>query len=193
MRSVRKDMGGLGNLLFKEAYIYAQLRRGEIPDLYLQSPKYWAEYGEEIRQRFGSGIKRSDYVSLHIRLGDYVNNEFYVNLLETDYYQKAVKVFSPDTEFLVFCADRQNRLTDIIDSADAQEFVKSLGVKYKMHDHQDEAVDLNTMAGCTGHIMANSSFSWWASFLGGGVTIAPRQWFTDTVHRIDLLDDWIKI
>ena len=113
--------------------------------------------------------------------------------METDYYQKAVKVFSPDTEFLVFCADRQNRLTDIIDSADAQEFVKSLGVKYKMHDHQDEAVDLNTMAGCTGHIMANSSFSWWASFLGGGVTIAPRQWFTDTVHRIDLLDDWIKI
>jgi len=33
------------------------------------------------------------------------------------------------------------------------------------------------MSWCNGHIIANSSFSWWGSYLGGSTTVAPKNWF----------------
>ena len=33
------------------------------------------------------------------------------------------------------------------------------------------------MSMCEGHIMCNSSFSWWASWLSGKKTVAPAKWF----------------
>lgn len=192
MRSVRTSIGGLGNLMFKEAYIYTQLRRGLIPDLYVQSPKYWGAFAEDIKARFSEGIPpKTSKVSLHIRRGDYVNNSFYVDLSTTDYYQKAVKEF-PNAEFLVFCKDNQNR--DDKDLEWALAFMDSLGVKYTMAPRENsETDDLNLMASCESHIMANSTFSWWAAFLGGGKTIVPKQWFADGQQRIDLLPEWIHL
>ena len=32
-------------------------------------------------------------------------------------------------------------------------------------------------------IMANSSFSWWASYLGGGKTVAPKTWLDQRDHK----------
>ena len=41
----------------------------------------------------------------------------------------------------------------------------------------DLNVDLCVMSWCNAHIIANSSFSWWGAWLGGGKTIAPKNWF----------------
>jgi hypothetical protein len=76
MLSVRNNIGGLGNLLFKEAYIYACMRSRQIPDIYVQDEKYFAPFSEEIKQRFGEGITMSEYVGIHVRRGDYVNNPY---------------------------------------------------------------------------------------------------------------------
>lgn len=196
MQPIRKSIGGLGNLMFKEAYLYAQMRDGDIPDMYVQSMRYWSSYADEIRQRFGQGIGFTiDKVSVHIRRGDYVGNDFYVDLWQTDYYKKAIALFPGETRFIVFCRDNQDWETDKADRQWCRDnLTPLLGDRFELPPKENsETDDLNLMASCCGHIMANSSFSWWASFLGGGRTIAPQEWFADGKQRIELLPEWTKI
>jgi hypothetical protein len=44
------------------------------------------------------------------------------------------------------------------------------------------------------HVIANSSFSWWAAFISGNETIAPRLFFSETSGMPDqshnILDHW---
>lgn len=189
MIPIRQQIGGLGNLMFKQAYVYSQMRDGVIPDIYLQDEKYFRRYTGEIKLMFGAGIipNSIDKISLHVRRGDYINNSFYVPLFETDYYEKAMAEF-PNEKFLVFCADNQGN--DESDMMWCREHFK--GEQFEFHIPKNETDDLNTMASCKGHIMANSSFSWWASYLGSGKTVAPERWFADGTQRVTLLDNWIK-
>ena len=41
----------------------------------------------------------------------------------------------------------------------------------------DHFVDMCMMSLCDGHIIANSSFSWWGAWIGQGKTVAPKKWF----------------
>lgn len=183
MIPIRKLFGGLGNSMFQYAYLYNQAKLGNIPDMYLQDEKYFRESKSEIKDLYSQNIKRIDMVSLHIRRGDYVDNPNYVDLTETDYYERATELF-PDEKFLVFCADRQG--TDEQDREWVKAFLDDLGVNYEMWSGETEIDDFNAMAGCKAHIMANSSFSWWASYVGGGRTIAPREWFTHEKFKVGL-------
>jgi len=197
MLPVRQTIGGLGNLLFKQAYIVSKCLDGEIPDVYLQSEKYFKKHALEIKKSLLPGIGYTNMVSVHIRRGDYLDkNGFYVDLCETDYYKRAVNLF-PDDRFLVFCRDRQDRFRDKED----RKFVKSLmtdlvGDRFEIWSGRNEVSDLNKMASCKSNIMANSSFSWWAAYLNMNPTkkvICPSQWFSDGMQRTELLDEWIKI
>ena len=195
MRSVREDIGGLGNLLFKEAYIWAQTREGNIPDIYVQGELYWKKYREEIRTRFGSGIGKIDKVALHIRRGDYLKvNQFHTNLWDTDYYREAIIHF-PNDRFLVFCKDNQNEAQDLDDKEWCKNNIPFLGIDFELYEHTTETEDLNTMAGCKGIIMANSSFSWWAAYLGdpNKKVVCPKNWFCDGKQRTELLPKWILL
>lgn len=178
--------GRLGNQMFQMAYIYAQMKRGEIPDIYVQGEKYFAGAKDDIKSLYnknvfniGQGVQ--PYVAVHVRRGDYVNNPFYVDLFESGYYQKAMAEF-PSEKFLVF--------SDDIEWCQQQELFKNceFSVGY------GEVDDLNRMARAKSVIMANSSFSWWGAWLGSHEkVIAPRAWFQDEVERVELLDSWIKI
>ena len=175
MKDIRNYMGGFGNRLFQFAFLYSQVREGSLPDIYLQNYKLFNKYRSEFRAMFEEGIIPSNYVSLHVRRGDYVNNPFYVDLTQTDYYDKAIAEF-PNEKFLVFCADRQDGSDDLLD----QDWVMSLlttkyGDRFKLFKGFNELEDFNAMAGCKGHIMANSSFSFWASYIGEGKTVAPAR------------------
>lgn len=192
MRKVRQTIGGLGNLMFKQAYLYTQARSGKIHDVYVQDERYFQEYADEVKTMFGEGIRKDDRISLHIRRGDYLEKDgFYTDLWENGYYKKAIEQF-PNERFLVFYKDRQGK--DDLDFVWCEENLRPI-LKDRMdyHRHGEETDDLNAMASCKGHIMANSSFSWWAAYLGGGKTVCPAQWFSDGIQRVGLLDEWIKL
>lgn len=183
----RKLFGGFGNHLFQYAYIYAQARSSAIPDIYVQDEKYFAPYKDEIRALYGQGLTPNDMVSVHVRRGDYLNNPFYVNLTQTDYYKNAMKEF-PGAKFLVFCADRQEGSDDVADMEWCKENFQ--GRDFEFFRGESELEDFNAMASCSAHIIANSSFSWWAAYVSGNRTIAPKEWFGDGLKRISIPDTW---
>lgn len=179
-----KNFGRFGNRCFQSFYIYAQMRKGLIPDIYLQDYRYFDEYKTELQQMFGQGEKE-DRIAVHFRRGknpsnpdepSYSENSFYVNLAdETDYYQKAMSLF-PNEKFLLF--------------SDNSEW---LGKNWQ-GDYEfaigNEQEDFRRFADCKGHIIANSSWSFMAAYLGGGKTVTPNQWFIDKIKRVNIPEDW---
>ncbi len=186
-------IGRLGNRLFQISYLYAQVKRGLIPDWYLQSPEYFKGYEDEIKKLFGEGIGYLSQVGVHIRRAGnpidpndpkYSENPFYVKLCDTDYYERAMAMF-PDEKFLIFSDDPEWCKEKFKDNPNVQ-----------VMDKGDEVEDLNLFASTKDQIIANSSWSYWGAYLcpnEGHRVIAPKQWFADGVQRIKLLDSWIQI
>jgi len=199
MRNVRQTIGGLGNLLFKQAYLWAQMRDCKIPDIYVQSPEYFDKYANEVRNLFGGGIGSDERVALHIRRGDYLKvSQFHTNLWDTDYYKEAIKLFPKDTKFLVFCKDNQSEAQDLDDKEWCERNIPQLGINFELYEHGTETDDLNAMASCSGLIGANSSFSWWAAYLNphaNAKIVFPKEekWFVDGITRTKLVETWQKI
>lgn len=179
--------GRLGNRLFQCAYIYSQVKKGLIPDVYIQDPAYFEDYEEEIKELFGENIAFLPYVSIHLRRGDYVDNPFYVDLCKTNYYDQAISLF-PKSKFLVFSDDPEFARSYFTDET-----------RFQIMEGGDEIEDLNTMASCSqGNIVANSSFSWWAAFLNPSpvkkiVAPSPQSWHPDGVERTRYPQDWILL
>ena len=90
------------------------------------------------------------------------------NLAATDYYERAMARFPADTTFVFFSDDAawcRNRFGE-----GRMVFVEG----------QSSVEDLFLMSLCGGHIIANSSFSWWGAWLDprpGKAVIAPARWF----------------
>lgn len=198
MRKVRQVIGGLGNLMFKQACLIAQSLDGDIPDVYLQGTKYWRGYEKEIREYFSENIGFTDKVALHIRRGDYLKaDNFHIDLSKTDYYQRAIQLF-PKEKFLVFCKDNQDEKQDKNDRQWCTEFLNGLldPQQWEFVPFENtEVEDMNLMASCKAIIMANSSFSWWGAFLNPNNPriVTPKQWFVDTIQRTELLPSWLQI
>lgn len=173
-----KIFGRLGNRMFQGAYLYSQARNGAIPDIYVQDFELWEPYQEDIRRMYGASEVTDRRVAIHVRRGDYLaTNGFYADLGASDYYERAIAAF-PDSRFLVFCHDGQDEKQD---SEDMQWCLgRFQGDRFDFHEAKGEIDDLNVMASCSGIIMANSTFSWWAAFLSSAKVIAPSQWFANS-------------
>lgn len=184
--------GRIGNKMFQYAYLYAQMRDGIIPDTYVQDPKYFEKYANEIKQIFGQGIGYIEQVGIHVRRGlnpyiptepKYNENPFHFNICATNYYERAMAMF-PNEKFLVF--------------SDDPEYCKERfkGENIQIMEKGNDVDDFNLLASCKHLIIANSSYSWWAAYLcpnEGKKIIAPKQWFTDKETRTKLPESWIKI
>ena len=73
-----------------------------------------------------------------------------------------------------------------------------LNPRFKFIKSNNIQIDLCLMTMCNYHVIANSSFSWWGSWLANSEkTIAPKNWFGgDCINHNtqDLyLSDWIII
>ena len=56
--------------------------------------------------------------------------------------------------------------------------------RFFISDTESTGIDLCLMAMCTYHIIANSSYSWWGSYLAKSKkTIAPSDWFGDELKK----------
>lgn len=166
---------------------------------YFQSFKYFEKHRDKILKDLNieslqsNVIEKygdfSDFVSIHVRRGDYLELSDYHHNLQIDYYRKAVKNFDQDTKFLIFSNDigwcKQNF-----------DFLKHVSFSEALEDWED----IILMSTCRDNIIANSSFSWWGAWLNENknkIVIAPKNWFGPKyAHKNtkDLLpEDWIVI
>lgn len=190
MINYEKLFGRLGNKMFQGAYLLAQAKKGMIPDVYIQSEEWFEDAREEVRALYSQGIPDPiDMIAIHVRRAGnpinpdepkYCKNPFYVDLFDTDYYERAMEMF-PDAEFIVF--------SDDIEWCKRQEIF----AECEFSEGKTEIEDMNLMAACKGIIMANSSFSWWAAWLSDAKVIAPKAWHPDGINRTVLSDKWIMI
>ena len=119
-------------------------------------PDVWAR----LAARFDGILSLPHKTSLHVRRGDYVgHNGFFANL-PVAYYTEAMSltrgpyvVFSDD---IAWC--RANLPGDCV----------------FMENNRDYE-DLFLMAACDEHIVANSTFSWWGAWIGGGHADPPPR------------------
>ena len=157
---------------------------------YWQSERYFSDIADRIRADFtlrqplaGTNdglleLARADgSVGLHVRRGDFIslNDAAQVHgLCSVDYYRRAISLVRdhcPECRFLVFSDDP--------DWARAELPLDPSAVFVTGNAEKPEQ-DLALMSACKHHIIANSSFSWWAGWLGyspGQIVIAPNPWY----------------
>jgi hypothetical protein len=173
-------------------FAYKEIRLCRSTDLAgcYQSERYFKHCEEEVRGYFTprpelAGCLRARFgellaaktCSVHVRRGDYVGDGRFADLAATDYYERAMGHFSGDTTFLFFSDDIAWCRTRFRD----QRFVFIEGLP--------EVADLFLMSLCQGHIIANSSFSWWGAWLDprkDKTVIAPACWFAGSFNDPDV-------
>lgn len=174
-----------------------------------QSWRYFYDFGDEIRDRMSRLTKPSDWyldmcekiqpgagnIGLHVRRGDYVlpEQQKIQGLVNRTYYERSLSLLrSMGFDGPVYLA------TD--SPATVREELAGMGELLPI----DPPPGTNpfevvlVLSRVDGLAIANSSFSWWAGFIGerpGRVIIAPRPWFTQTdIDTRDLLPpDWLTL
>lgn len=168
-------------------------------DGYFQSPRYIDEVRPQLLKEFVpkdeltkaekdwmNEILSSESVCVTIRLGDYIGNSVH-QVCTKDFFIQAMKrmrELHPHAEFFIF-SDEVERARQILDFP--------FPVHFDSGASQD-AVSLFIMSKCKHFIISNSSFSWWAQYLGNApdkTVIAPDHWYAQDVVCDIMQDTWI--
>lgn len=125
-------------------------------------------------------IRNCNSVCVHIRLGDYCNPENEALFIcKEDYYKKGMKVIAENTDNPVFYVFSYSH-KDIQWIQDNYKF--DYPVRYVDLNNPDYE-ELRLMYNCNHFIIANSTFSWWAQYLGDApdkIVVAPSVWTHET-------------
>ena len=144
---------------------------------YLQTTKYFDIIEEEIREdfEFKNEIKApcedmistvQDPIALHVRHGDYGCDNH--PICPKEYYDTALSKFDKRRTVVIFSDDPKWCSTEFPDD------------RFLISEGGDNLADLCMMSMCSDFIIANSSFSWWGSWLSKNPDkriIAPKKWF----------------
>ena len=129
----------------------------DVRSYFSPQPDVWTRLAD----RFDGILSLPHKTSLHVRRGDYVgHNGFFANL-PVAYYTEAMSL--TEGPYLVF-------------SDDIPWCRSSLPGDCVFMENDRDYEDLFLMAACDEHIVANSTFSWWGAWIGGGHAILPREW-----------------
>ena len=148
--------------------------------------KYFKDYRTEILQELSlkipldvknqkmlRKIKATNSISLHVRRGDYLKLTDVFGLCSLDYYSRAVEQIAKKVKnphFFLFSDDptwikeniKLNYPSTIVD----------------INDGDHGYFDMELMKNCKHNIIANSTFSWWASWLNENpnkIVISPQK------------------
>ena len=152
---------------------------------YFQNENYFKSIESEIKKDFTFSkdiqtlckniIGQTEYISLHIRRGDYVNNPNHP-IQPMSYYEESLKYFDSSVPVIVFSDDYRWCHKQKLFEDD----------RFLISENNATAVDLCLQSMCSYHIICNSSFSWWGSYLADSKkTIAPKLWFGGEISDKD--------
>lgn len=146
---------------------------------FFQTEKYFKHIESEIREDFtfqnqyvnecADIVEQFDNpIALHIRRGDFLINSANHFNLPLGYYEAALQHFNDNRQVVIFSDDPSwCKEQDLF--ADDRFLVSEGNGSYH---------DLYLMSKCSDFIIANSTFSWWGSWLANtGKVIAPSSWF----------------
>lgn len=115
-----------------------------------------------------------------MRKGDYIsnsNNAQIHNVDLTDYYGNAIEYMTRQLDgpiFYVFTDDP----TWVSDKMNLPKNHVLVSLNYGLNSF----FDMYLMSQCKNHILANSTFSWWGSWLNKNkskLVVCPKHWFTE--------------
>ena len=163
-------------------------------DGYWQSWKYFVQINKEIPNYFDtlSEIERFSGVTIHVRGGDMLRETqhfLFHGVLTKEYYEKALSLF-PGKKIRV--------ITDDVEYAQ-EIFHKKMGLQVEIVSSTNTVLDFMQLRNSEHLIIANSTFSWWAAFVGSSKSvIAPRAWFSpEGLEKNDISDlfptQWILV
>jgi hypothetical protein len=140
-------------------------------------------------------------ISIHFRIGDYINIQDYHNILPFDYYKKALEYILTNINynpiFLYFCEEKDIIKVNKIILSLKNHFPKC--IFQQINDSFLDWEQLLLMSCCKHNIIANSTFSWWGAYFNSNpekIVCYPAQWFGDkNTYCIDDLfpEKWNKI
>ena len=141
-------------------------------------------YTDSLRARF-KNIKENNSVCVHVRRGDYLTVAGYA-VCTKQYFERGMEYMRENTvapTFYVFSDDIEwckNNLTgDDIVFCD---------------DQNPDYLDFEIMRNCNHFIISNSTFSWWAAYLGDHMdkkVVLPDQWSASVCKSWLVLDGWV--
>ena len=146
---------------------------------------------EDLRKEI---LSKPNSVSVHVRRGDFINNPTayaHNEHMGSEYYQKAMSIIektNDDLTYYVFSEDVEWCKENIKNDKHEVIFVNNDYAGDRDSGH------LYLMTACNNHIIANSTYSWWGSFLSKSkITVGPKKWFTNQEGSDIMLDEWIQI
>jgi hypothetical protein len=162
----------------KDPFSYSQIPQIDNIDLigYFQNENYFSCHKKEIVDLFDPNdvIKSKVYLTdfdgltaIHVRRGDYLNFPLHHPVPSLSYYNTAISnLKNISKNFMVF-------------SDDIPWCKEQFPSNFLYSEETDEFIDLFKMSLCSNFIIANSSFSWWGSYLSKNPSkkiYAPDNW-----------------
>ncbi|MDE7246680.1 MAG: alpha-1,2-fucosyltransferase [Lachnospiraceae bacterium] len=160
--------------------------------VWLQREGRWSESAARYLQE----IDNECSVSIHVRRGDYLtpeNQALFGGICTDAYYIEGIRRMRelyPGCKFYLFCNDKE------WESGGAW---KADGIEKVMLSGNQRDIDyaeFALMSRCRHHILANSSFSWWASYLNPDpkkTVLVPDRWLNGIDCRDYYREDMQKI
>lgn len=165
---------------------------------FYQSEKYFEGQQEEIRRLFKLNIQPEykDYVSIHVRRGDYVQHANSFPPVTVGYIHAA----------LLRLEERIGHIKNIIFLSDdinwCIENFAFINRSVEFSQGANEFEDLSLMTSCSHNIIANSTFSWWGAWLNPNpdkIVVSPSMYnwfgpgFTGSVPKDIIPPQWHQI
>jgi len=147
-------------------------------------------------------IHYENTISLHFRMGDFVNphhhpimsDSYYVNSLN-----HLIKKTNREEWNVYYACEKEDDNVVLIRINNIKEKLKHLTF-IKIPNELEDWEQMLLMSCCSHNIIANSSFSWWSAYLNNNkekIVCYPSVWFGPAKKSLNLKDlhpeEWVKI